>query len=251
MASGVTPEQIYETLLANGYSSVQAFGIMANMINESSLNPEAVNPGGPQYGVGLVQWETTYYSGAAGLVTGNPVQDMDNQIKYLTQTAGPKSQATSGNTGAQVAGNFAQYFERCASCNPGGYQYNSRVANAATVEGWASSGKWPEGPTPPPREDPDMSTQSSNGVISLSVHPGTVSHVQVTTDLGGPGPLELRVVLALPTGPWVQYGGGSSPNFAVSNGYGNFALPAQFLSEIGGITLEATQSNRVFSATAY
>ena len=97
-----------------------------------------------------------------------------------------------------------------------------------------------------------MSTQSSNGVVSLSFQPGSCSHVQVTTDLGGPGPLELRVVLALPTGPLVQYGGGgSSPDFAVSNGYGNFAIASPYAAECGGVTLEASQSSRVFSAVAY
>lgn len=97
-----------------------------------------------------------------------------------------------------------------------------------------------------------MSTQSSNGVVSLSFRPGSCSHVQVTTDLGGPGPLELRVVLALNTGPWVQYGGGGgSPDFAVSNGYGNFAIASQHAAACGGITLEASQANRTFSASAY
>jgi hypothetical protein len=54
MAAGVTPEQIYETLLANGYSSVQAFGIMGNMICESSLDPEQVNPGARRMASGCV-----------------------------------------------------------------------------------------------------------------------------------------------------------------------------------------------------
>jgi hypothetical protein len=99
-----------------------------------------------------------------------------------------------------------------------------------------------------------MSTQSQNGVVSLSFQPGSVSHVQVTTDLGGPGPLELRVVLALDTGPFVQYGGGSGPtpaDFAVSNGYGNFAIASAHVGACGGVTLEASQADRVFSATVY
>ena len=97
-----------------------------------------------------------------------------------------------------------------------------------------------------------MSTQSSNSVVSLSFKPGSVSHVQVTTDLGGP--LELRVVLSLSTGPWVQYGTGSSPSaadFTVGNGYGNFAIATAHAAACGGVTLEASQPNRVFSATAY
>jgi Phage tail lysozyme len=159
MAGGVTAEQIYETLLANGYSSAQAFGIMGNMICESSLDPEAVNPGGPTAGVGLVQWQTTDYPGAAGLVTGNPVQDMDNQIRFLAQHAvsAPGSVAASGSTGAEVAANWAVNFEKCAACSPTGSYglppsspggYDDRVANAGTVEGWASSGNWPDGSAP-------------------------------------------------------------------------------------------------------
>ena len=52
-----------------------------------------------------------------------------------------------------------------------------------------------------------MSTQSIDGVVSLSFRPGTVSHLQITTD-PTTGPLPLRVMLALPTGPWIQNGGG-------------------------------------------
>jgi len=47
--------------------------------------------------------------------------------------------------------------------------------------------------------------------------------VQITTDLGGPGPLEFRLVLALHTGPHM----------------------------FGGVILEAPQTGRVFSSTAY
>jgi hypothetical protein len=252
MAGGVTAEQIYQSLLANGYSSVQAMGIMANMINESSLDPEAVNPGGPSAGVGLVQWETTFYPAAAGLVTGNPVQDMDNQVRYLAQCAGPHSQATSGTTAAQVAGNFAEYFERCATCNPGGDQYNSRVANAATVESWASSGNWPEGPTPTPAsEDPDMSTQSQNGVAAISFRPGTVSQLQITTDPAA-GPLQLRVVLSLSTGPWVQNGpGGNAGLYTFDNGYATYNLEASHVAACGGVVLESQEDNRVFSIVGF
>ncbi|HLX48122.1 MAG TPA: hypothetical protein VKS82_07305, partial [Streptosporangiaceae bacterium] len=39
--------------------------------------------------------------------------------------------------------NFAQFFERCQTCGPGGASYSQRVANAGVVAGWVSSGKWP------------------------------------------------------------------------------------------------------------
>jgi hypothetical protein len=98
-----------------------------------------------------------------------------------------------------------------------------------------------------------MSTQSSNGVVSLSFRPGSISHVQITTDLGGPGPLELRVVLSLQSGPWVMNGAGGSntANLQITNGWGSFAIPSQFAGDVGGVSLEATQPDRVFSATAY
>ena len=135
MAS-VTPQQIYQALINSGASTVQAIGIMANMINESSLNPEAVGDQGTSFG--LVQQHGMQY---ATLVSNNPPADMAAQIKVLAQNGGIS--AASGSTGGQAAGNFAANYERCVGCQAGGDQYNQRVANAATVAGWVSSGKWP------------------------------------------------------------------------------------------------------------
>ena len=151
----VTPESIYQALIFYGASTTQAIGIMANMINESSLDPEAMNPAGPQSGLGLVQWQTTDYPHAATLVTGDPVTDMLAQVKYLAVTGG--FSAASGSTPAEAAGNFAANYEKCASCQEGGAQYNSRVANAAALSGYVSSGKWP-----------DTSTSSASGSTSNS-----------------------------------------------------------------------------------
>jgi len=136
MASGVTPKQIYQSLLAQGASTVQAIGIMANMIAESSLNPEAVGDQGTSFG--LVQQHGAQY---AGLVTGNPGADMNAQIKTVAQNGG--FQAANGPNGAAAAGNFSANYERCTTCQPGQASYNQRVANAATVAGWVSSGNWP------------------------------------------------------------------------------------------------------------
>jgi hypothetical protein len=139
MASSVTPKQIYQALTAAGASTIQAIGIMANMIAESGLDPESVNPSDPNGGsFGLVQQNGALYS---GLVTGNAADDMNAQIKVLAQNGGIA--AATGTTGAAAAGNFAANYERCVGCQAGGAQYNQRVANAATVEGWISSGKWP------------------------------------------------------------------------------------------------------------
>ena len=141
-ASGqVTPKDIYLALTRAGASTVQALGIMANMMNESGLNPEAVNPAGPQSGVGLVQWQTTDYPHAATLVTGHPQEDMLAQVKFLAMTGG--FNAAQGTNAGQAAGNFAANYEKCATCQAGGQQYQSRVANTLTLAGWQKSGNWP------------------------------------------------------------------------------------------------------------
>jgi Phage tail lysozyme len=132
----VTPKQIYLALTNAGASTVQAIGIMANMLNESSLNPEAVGDQGTSFG--LVQQHGAQY---ATLVSGQPATDMNAQIKVVAQNGG--FAAASGSTAGAAAGNFAANYERCVGCQAGGAQYQSRVANAATVAGWVSSGKWP------------------------------------------------------------------------------------------------------------
>jgi Phage tail lysozyme len=137
----VTAKDIYLQLLHDGASQVEAIGIMANMMNESSLDPEAVNPAGPQSGVGLVQWQTTDYPAAAHLVTGHPLQDMQAQVRFLALTGGFK--AAQGSNAGQSAGNFAANYEKCATCQPGGSQFQARVQNTLAIAGWAKSGKWP------------------------------------------------------------------------------------------------------------
>jgi Phage tail lysozyme len=134
--AAVTPKQIYLALTSAGASTVQAIGIMANMLNESSLNPEAVGDQGTSFG--LVQQHGMQY---ATLVSGQPAADMNAQIKVLARNGG--FAAASGSTAGAAAGNFAANYERCTGCQAGGAQYSSRVANAATVAGWVSSGKWP------------------------------------------------------------------------------------------------------------
>lgn len=132
----VTPKQIYQALLAKGASTTQAIGIMANGIAESGLNPEAVGDQGTSFGVW--QQHGAQYS---TLVTGNPSEDLAAQVNTLAANGAFAS--ASGSTPAQAAGNFAANYERCTTCQPGQASYNQRVANAATVAGWVSSGSWP------------------------------------------------------------------------------------------------------------
>jgi len=101
-------------------------------------------------------------------------------------------------------------------------------------------------------EDPDMSTQSSNGVASISFRTGSVSTLQITTDNS---PLVLRVVLALTTGPWVQNGsGGGAGAYTVSSGYATYTLASEHVAACGGVTLEAQGTGstaKVFSVTGF
>ena len=138
----VSPKQVYTALTGAGFSTVQAIGIMANGIAESGLNPEArVVDSNGYYSDGIWQFNEKSYPNAASLVTGNATADLTAQVGYLK--AHVSGQALQGTTASQVAGNFAQFFERCDSCSPGGTSYNQRVANAADVQQWASSGSWP------------------------------------------------------------------------------------------------------------
>jgi hypothetical protein len=143
----VTPEDIWKALRANGASAIQAAAIMGNMISESGLNPEAQATDTNGYlSSGLVQWNSASYPSAPSLVTGQPQQDLDAQIKFLAQTGGFK--AASGSTVTEAAGNFAANYEDCAECggpgSSGTSQKTARQAQANEVAGWAQSGNWPE-----------------------------------------------------------------------------------------------------------
>lgn len=140
------PADIYKALLGAGFTTIQAVGIMANGIAESGLNPETrVVDSNGYYSNGFLQFNEASYPGSGSLVTGNCQADIAAQVGKLK--ASVSGQALTGSNAAEVAGNFAQYFEVCASCTPGGASYDQRVANAATVAGWVDSGKWPTAAT--------------------------------------------------------------------------------------------------------
>jgi hypothetical protein len=143
--SNCGPSGIFEALINAGFTENQAIGAMANAINESGLNPETpAGDGGTSFG--LWQFHNTSYPDAPH-PTGNCKQDIVDAVGYLkTHISGS---ALNGSTPAEVAGNFAANFERCQGCQPGGAQYNQRVANAATVAGWVTSGRWPAGSVGP------------------------------------------------------------------------------------------------------
>jgi hypothetical protein len=136
------PRDVYNALIKAGFSTVQAIGAMANGMAESGLNPETrVIDSNGYYSNGIWQFNEQSYPNSGSLVTGNCAADITGQVGLLKSSV--SGQALAGSTGAQVAGNFAANFERCQTCQPGGSSYSERVANAATVSGWITSGKWP------------------------------------------------------------------------------------------------------------
>lgn len=123
---------LYNALRSAGATKNQAIGMIANAINESSLNPEArVMDSNGYYSNGLWQFNEASYPDAGSLVTGNPAKDMIAQIQYLFRVGGLA--ASTGSTPEQAAGNFSDRFENCQGCQPGGAQYNQRVGNVADV----------------------------------------------------------------------------------------------------------------------
>jgi|SRR5215469_2813621 len=136
MPGTLSTQTIYQDLLNAGASTTQAGGILANAINESNISPEAVGDQGTSFG--FVQEHGNY----SYLVTGSPQTDINAQIALLQQQGA--FSAASGSTIAQAAGNFAANFEKCVGCQPGGAQYQQRVANAATVQQWIQGGNWPQ-----------------------------------------------------------------------------------------------------------
>lgn len=139
----VGPQQIWSALVNSGASSVQAAAIMGNAFYESSLNPEshAMDSNG-HMAYGLVSWNTASYPSAATLVTGDPLADLQAQVKFLGQTGGLK--AASGSTVREAASNFAAKYEVCQGCNPGGQQNQMRVAKAMAFLAASKSGRWPQ-----------------------------------------------------------------------------------------------------------
>jgi hypothetical protein len=135
-----TEQQVYDALIAAGFNRSQAAGIMGNLVNESGYDQEIINPGGPAAGVGLAQWETTFYPAARGYVTGNLARDLAAQVQAIKAAA---RGLNLGGTAQQVAGTWAADFEKCAGCQPGGAQYLARQANAGRIYQQAITGKWP------------------------------------------------------------------------------------------------------------
>lgn len=137
---------IYTDLVNAGLSSNQAAGVMGNMEYESGFNVEAhaMDTNGFESN-GLIQWNEASYPDSGSLITGNVNKDLQDQINYLIHNTHNTQEGLQGSTAGQVGGNWASHVEVCQGCQPGGAQYNERVAAATRIEQSAQSGNWPKG----------------------------------------------------------------------------------------------------------
>jgi hypothetical protein len=99
-------------------------------------------------------------------------------------------------------------------------------------------------PVPTPEEDDDLSTTSVAGRAGLSWAAGTRHVVQITYDPAAGDP-DVRVVLALTTGPLVL-----SDGWQLTDGSGSLEIPDGNIAACRGVILEASNTTLIYDATA-
>lgn len=137
--SPVSPQTLWNALINNGATPVQAAAALGNAYYESSFDPEsnAMDTNGLRsYGL----WQENGKPGASSLVTGDTLKDMQAQIVFMIQHGG-LSAANQGNV-VDAASQFAARYEVCTGCQPGGDQNTKRAQKAAEYMVMAQSGNW-------------------------------------------------------------------------------------------------------------
>lgn len=131
-------ETAYSFFVNSGFTPAQASGIVGNLMQESGVNPESVQPNGP--GRGIAQWSLGG-RWLPSLMTGNVTQDLQNQEQYILDElqANPAyglsalKQATTPDQAANIFGNdYEKYGIKGA-----------RVTDAEQIYSQAQQGNWP------------------------------------------------------------------------------------------------------------
>lgn len=134
-------QTIYDALIFAGATPVEAAGIMGNMVQESSLNPEEqVIDSNGAYSRGLVMWNDLGAGSGVNwgqYITGNVTNDIVQQVLLLK--AQGAFQKASGGDAATAAANFMNSFERPAAATSG---INNRMSAASAIANAAQSGSW-------------------------------------------------------------------------------------------------------------
>jgi hypothetical protein len=129
----VQANQIYQYLIAKGFTPAQAEGILGNMQVESGLNTGAYNSA--EGAIGLCQWEggrrTALEQYAAS--QGKPVTNWQVQVDFMMKElqgseSGAYSALKSATTPAEAAAVFDQDYERSAGTSRG-----QRIADANSI----------------------------------------------------------------------------------------------------------------------
>lgn len=103
-ATGTPAENlIMRKLREAGFSAVQAAGVLGNLVQESSLNPNARNPGDGRDGsdsIGIAQWnaERAQALRAFAQARGKPVNDLETQVDFMIAELGGRE----GRAGAAL-----------------------------------------------------------------------------------------------------------------------------------------------------
>jgi hypothetical protein len=97
---GEAANRAYQYFIDQGYTPAQASGIVGNLINESGLNPSAVNPNdaGPgRDSFGLAQWNRERLSNLQSFAAsrGTNASDFDTQLAFIDH----ELRGTGGNGG--------------------------------------------------------------------------------------------------------------------------------------------------------
>jgi hypothetical protein len=139
----VTTSVIWKELRSLGYSQVQAAGVMGNMQDESQFNDELNWPDVNGFrAYGLISWNAAFYPDAPSLVTGHQWPDLTRQMQYLVHHTRRVAKGLTGSTAAEVASNWSDYVEACATCAFGGIQNSRRQAIASAIYQEAITGRW-------------------------------------------------------------------------------------------------------------
>lgn len=131
-------EQAYEFFLGQGFTSAQSAGIVGNLIQESGVNPESVQPDGP--GRGIAQWSVGG-RWRPSLATGNVQQDLSNQEQYVidelqSNPAYGLAALRQATTPVQAAQIFGSDYERYGKAG-------ARLSDAQQVFDEAQTNNWP------------------------------------------------------------------------------------------------------------
>lgn len=178
MADTTIAQTIYEALLFAGATPVQAAGIMGNMVQESSLDPEDNAPGN----WGLVQW--TIPGAGSGIdrnqyITGNTIHDIEAQIELLKQQGG--FAAASGSTAEEAAVNFMNNYERPDAALANEARRTSAATSIFQVAqsgGWAGLSFGNSPATGSPGATPQGADNTSGNIPGLNDIPGLVAYIQ-------------------------------------------------------------------------